>query len=201
VLIDEPSSLEERLEFAERLRYPASDINDNKPDDKVHLTQSTPDVVFDRDANIYKARSVHTLVGDLSSIEETKRMRDHQEALIQVAERYEGKVGVADATLSTKILITAQHNWNDVLNEIKNLSKEYELRERSNSISLKDGLRTFATARPQIENWLALLPGATPCASRLCGGLRMVLAVSSRHLLICMTDVLPDYPAVENSVY
>jgi len=202
VLVNEPYSLQEKLEFTERLRYPASDINVNNPDDKVHFTQSRPDVVFDRKANIYKARPLQTLVGESLIMEETESMRDHQKALINAAERYESKVGVADATLSTKLVITAQHNWNDVLNEVETLSsKEHEFGGLWNTISLTDGLRKFAITRLKIEDWLALLPGNTLCASRLCGGLRMVLSVGWQPLAKrSVTDAILDYLAVETYV-
>ena len=202
VLVNEPCSLQEKLEFTERLRYPASDINDNNPDDKVHFTQSRPDVVFDRNANIYKARSLHASVGESLIMKETQSMRDHQKALINGAERYESKIGAVDASLSTKLLITAQHSWNDVLNEVETLSsKEHEFGGLLNTISLKDGFRKFAIARQKIEDWLTLLPGNTLCASLLCGGLRMVLAVSWQPLAKNrVTDALLDNLAVKSYV-
>ncbi|KAF8857512.1 hypothetical protein BDZ45DRAFT_652705 [Acephala macrosclerotiorum] len=184
LMFNKPVSDKQRLELVSRLTHAPADMTDNKLDDKIHLTASEPDVVYDPDADFYKAKSVHTLVGELSSIEEIESMRKHQEALLEAAERYERRVGDKDASLSTGIRMTAQHDWNDVLDETELVRKKYRPREGSNSITLENGLRTFETAQPRVEQWLALLPSTSPSASRLCGGLRMVLAIIWRSKIL-----------------
>lgn len=177
--VSKPLSDEERFELVSRLTYAAADMRDNKPGDRIHLTAGEPDVLYDEDGDFYKAKSEQTLVGLPCCIEESQSMREHQGNLLEVADLYERKVGDKDDSLSTGLSMSAQHQWEDVLNEIEMVRKKYTPREGSNSIpKLENGLRTFETAQASVQQWLALLPMTAPCASRLCGGLRMILVVS-----------------------
>jgi hypothetical protein len=188
---------------AKRLTHPRPVMSDNEPSDNIYLTVSEPDVVYDPDANSYKAKSEHTLVGELPCIEETETMRKHQDVLLEAAKHYEDEVGDKDASVSTGIRMAAQHGWKDVLDEIESVRTKYRPQGGSNSITIdpESGLRTFKTAESRVEQWLAILPSTSPCASRLCGGLRMVLAVSLRLIPSSITDLLPDYLALQNALY
>ena len=179
--LSKPLSGEERLELVSRLTYAAADMRDNEPGEKIHLTAGEPDILYDENGDFYKAKSEQTLVGPGFCIEENETMREYQEELLKIADLYERKVGDKDDSLSTGIIMSAQHDWEDVLNETEMVRKKYTPREGSNSIpKLENGLRTFETAQSSVRQWLHLLPTTAPCASRLCGGLRMILMVSSR---------------------
>lgn len=108
-------------------------------------------------------------------------MKAQQQELLEAAERYEKKMTQTDSRLATGVHMGAHHDWSDVLNEAK-LARTYTPRKGSNSIILKNGLRTFETTQTRVEQWLGLLRNSSPCASRLCGGLRMVLSES--HTLV-----------------
>lgn len=198
--VNKSYSAEERYELVSRLTYAAANLSDNKPDDPIHLTDSKPDVVYDPDMDFYKAKSVHTLVGELSVVEETDSMREHQEGLLEAAQRYESKVGVRDASLSTGIHMKTQYDWNDVLEEADSVRKRYTPRESSDLITMENGLRTFETAQPRVEEWLSLLPATSPCAARLCGGLKMILAVRWELMTTSLTNCSPDYLAFRDTV-
>jgi hypothetical protein len=160
-----------------RLREKPTDVSDNKPDDENYLTTGTIDVLYDQENNTYKAKSVNT-VAEAAGIEETDRMRHHQTKLLKAVEQYETEVGRKYIKLSTGISLTSQHNWNDVVVEVEVLREKYRSQEGSDSTSTLENLCTYGFAPSGIEDWLALLPSTAPCASRLCGGMRTVFAVS-----------------------
>lgn len=201
MVVKKPLSNEERFELLSRLTYAAADMNDNKPDEKIFFTEKEPDILYDSDGDFYRAKPEPSIVGDLTSIEETESMREHQELLLKTAKLYEKKVGDKDDSLSTGINIAAQHDWSDVLNEVDLVQKKYSAREGSNSVpTLEDGFLAFEKAQPKVERWLALLPSKSACASRLCGGLRMILVVSLHLMLPNMMINLLDYMALQNAV-
>ncbi|KAI0115988.1 hypothetical protein GGR51DRAFT_555862 [Nemania sp. FL0031] len=165
------------IEVITRLTEKPAVGSDSKPDDENYLTTGALDVLYDQNNDAYEAKSDITLI-ETVRIEETDRMRKYQIRLLKAVEQYELEVGSKDIKVSTGISLTSQHNWNDVLGEAEVVREKYISQEGSNSIStIGDGLSTYELAPSKVEQWLALLPSAAPCASRLCGGLRIVFAI------------------------
>ncbi|KAI1370424.1 hypothetical protein F4677DRAFT_364491 [Hypoxylon crocopeplum] len=176
-LLNIPFSKELAVEVLTRLFHPPADVSDSRPEDEYHLTSGAPDVLYDEKTGVYEAKSEHTL-GGAACIEETDRMRKHQTKLLKAVELYETEIGSKNIMLSTGISLASQHGWGDVLNEAEAVRKRYRPREGSDSIpTLQNSFRTFELAQPRVDQWLALLPSTAPCASRLCGGLKVIFAI------------------------
>ena len=84
----------------------------------------------------------------------------------------------ADPKYRTGVDLMTPHTWRDVIAEVEIARSKYKGAEKAGiKRKIGNGWKSFISAAPAIEAWLALLPNNSLYGSVLCGGLTIILEV------------------------
>ncbi|PGH07687.1 hypothetical protein GX51_01696 [Blastomyces parvus] len=108
----------------------------------------------------------------------------------------------AGSKFQTDVTTKAVHTWEEVLEEVKKASDEY------NDISgfwghIRKGLRSFGKNNKAFEAWASVLPSQSHYFSLLCGGLKLIFGAAARlhDLRTDIGDALTEIPILISSTH
>ncbi|OJD25472.1 hypothetical protein ACJ73_03156 [Blastomyces percursus] len=108
----------------------------------------------------------------------------------------------AGSKFQTDVTTKSVHTWEEVLQEVKKASYEY------NDVSgfwgrIRKGLQSFGKNNKAFEAWASVLPSQSHYFSLLCGGLKLIFGAAARlhDLRTDISDALAEIPILISSTH
>jgi hypothetical protein len=143
------------------------DYIDNRVDGKLHPAFSESGISYNSELDRYHATQ-DRLDDDLPLI-------NTRTSFANEMQQYEED---AQPKFKTGISAQSNHTWAEVIAQVESARNAYRgVGKDGIRQSIRDGLRSFATAAPAMEAWIKLLPSESLYGSVLCGGFKLILGV------------------------